>query len=388
MNSSPSSPRNKSYRKPVPLYVPSPPASPAYAPTSPLPPSPILSVVSIRDSIPPLPSDWKHVFHNTAVSDSGVPETPEDVDLELRYEFESQVSLQKRSPVSSYPRAREVRDVDYLRQIFRPPTPPIPTENRKRKLQDGDTVVDQPGATQQSLDHSYRPELMIVEASVRVRKVERGSEIPLEYPPPPPAARLRQGSETSTARADSIEVLPTAVVQKHMSVRLSGRPHTLSARHVGSIHLLPNPEPMEMQSSKGSVTSIRTDRFSRPDLRPNHLLPTAERPLPLATLSPKSSWKTERSRRSSLTLVPIPGEDAGSASSGTHHHPHRDDGSECHNVPILPMHRVTLPKNFQRKGNEISDQSSWRGRLGFVDFFRALGGMLGRVFGCSTARPE
>ncbi|ESK96095.1 hypothetical protein Moror_7440 [Moniliophthora roreri MCA 2997] len=443
-----SPPRDKSYRKPVPKYIPSPPASPMYSSTSPLPPSPILSAISIRESTPPLPSDWKEVLERARLPEVSVPTNSEVVNTEEPYDLDefftpppSDVEVATIEEPRSVPQSPKSPKRG-LPQTFRPPTPPLPAQNRKRKLRDTESIMGHLVATRFlvqdfpelkvvgdstspqshtrrlepspkyrcSIEEVHSHELSLPPAEIGIHPVVlQKDSIRLSVQPNSTVGKALATPESSAFNESSILELadrsrrsdrrPTVSERSHRPAileplnpckgsntlvlvdhsRLDPRPNHPSVFE--RPHQLTIPEPLSPH--RDGNTLVLADRYSRLGSRSSHP-PVVERSYHPTTVSPQASFRTERSKMSSITLVP-PSEGA-----GTHTPPRGDDGSDSwHSVPVLPMHRVNLPRGWaSRKGSETSDKSSWRGRLGCMNVFRTLKGMLSRVFSCFSARPE
>ncbi|KAF9009004.1 hypothetical protein BDQ17DRAFT_1349350 [Cyathus striatus] len=151
--STPISPRNMSYRKPVPEYIPSPPPSPPR-------PSPLrlsLALPSPDQDTPPLPSDWRETITKVATSsrpDAALLVPGNDLHPSISLEYAHYASFLTPSAVDT---AAFVYDYDNswrsspsgrlsvslaspnrrrkrrLYQHYRPPTPPLPTRHNKRR---------------------------------------------------------------------------------------------------------------------------------------------------------------------------------------------------------------------------------------------------------------
>ncbi|KAF9268043.1 hypothetical protein L218DRAFT_954435 [Marasmius fiardii PR-910] len=136
--------RGISYRKPAPVYIPSPPPSPQTPSTSALSLSPADVQLYQSESIPPLPIDWKRRvqrargLETTTLSDVGKDEKINDPRLPA-----GDVSMPQFPQASQSPR----REVPHW-QSYRPPTPPLPASTRKRRLADEDTPNDADTALQ------------------------------------------------------------------------------------------------------------------------------------------------------------------------------------------------------------------------------------------------
>ncbi|KAL0576914.1 hypothetical protein V5O48_005060 [Marasmius crinis-equi] len=291
--------RDKSYRKPAPLYTPSPPPSPAAPSMSALPWSSVLIHSPGRESVPPLPSDWKEILQRAADEDltstveSGVlderaKDTREDVYVERN---DTQTSTEVERVPQSPPRSPRRG----LPQTFRPPTPPLPAHNRKRKSRDEQALV----------------------------------------------------------RAASTPTIEVPVPRR---------------RHAPSSSL---------QTLGGYPSRLEPLRYT----------PAVERPRPARPpLTAQASFRTEGSVVSSVTLVSPPSTGCGTVRS-THHDDATSD--QWHDVPVLPMHIVKLPRgkpetNDHAKAPLETGPTDCLGSLftntfsAFKDVFKhALGGCFG-----------
>ncbi|KAK1236500.1 hypothetical protein PQX77_000277 [Marasmius sp. AFHP31] len=126
--------RDPSYRKPAPVYIPSPPSTPPRPSISMLPSSP---VVSRAHSRPPLPHDWKVESEHAVVGDFALSEsgTHRDRVEDARSEcHDHPTSARKEGRIPPSPRSPRRG----LPQNLKSPTPPLSAYNRKRKLPDVD----------------------------------------------------------------------------------------------------------------------------------------------------------------------------------------------------------------------------------------------------------
>ncbi|KAG7096880.1 hypothetical protein E1B28_004286 [Marasmius oreades] len=267
--------REKSYRKPVPVYIPSPPASPNAPSTSLLPLSPMVVYSSQRESIPPLPADWKTMLQRAMYLDMETETTPP---LELKTQDEAGERLNDPPaggvPVPQRPRSPRRR----LPQAFRPPTPPL---SRKRKFRDEDAL------------------------SILV------------------------------AQPSSSETNATDTALRRFPAKL---------------------EPLRYMPANPTQPS----------------------------LSARTSFRTERSAVSSLTLVTPGSHGCGTVRSAQRHDSDDPTLDQWHDLPVLPMHVVKLPSGKVEIGKHLTSAASettWRGRIdcltslvknGFLAFTGAL----------------
>ncbi|KAL0070699.1 hypothetical protein AAF712_001920 [Marasmius tenuissimus] len=126
--------RDPSYRKPAPVYIPSPPSSPP-------PSSPVLSRTRSR---PPLPHDWKAASEHAVVGDFALSEPGthhdrvEEVVLDARSECHDRpTTARKKERIPPSPRSPR-RELPRVPQTLKSPTPPLSAHNRKRRLPDVD----------------------------------------------------------------------------------------------------------------------------------------------------------------------------------------------------------------------------------------------------------
>ncbi|KAF5388156.1 hypothetical protein D9615_000462 [Tricholomella constricta] len=141
--------RGPSYRKPVPTYIPSPPASPMQLSHS----------LESDEVVPPLPVDWRAVIEQVSMrrrnSISTISDTARTYGQDplpgrrlpsLKVESpdgeEVPIEISNYTPLhapSILPPSPERHSKRKLHQHYRPPTPPLPTHTRKQRI-DSSTV--------------------------------------------------------------------------------------------------------------------------------------------------------------------------------------------------------------------------------------------------------
>ncbi|TFK43468.1 hypothetical protein BDQ12DRAFT_675029 [Crucibulum laeve] len=152
--------KDMSYRKPVPKYIPSPPPSP---PSSPRSMSLFYTPSLLEEDAPPLPNDWRDVINKVAVPTKPQPAlimpgsdiypsitvqepyiseqvSANTVDCPSSPSYTNDDSEGWPSPPSrstTYtPSANSRERKRRLHQHYRPPTPPLPAQNKRRRLPD------------------------------------------------------------------------------------------------------------------------------------------------------------------------------------------------------------------------------------------------------------
>ncbi|KAJ3736275.1 hypothetical protein DFJ43DRAFT_602831 [Lentinula guzmanii] len=139
--------RDMSYRKPAPEYIPSPPSSPTTV-TPDLPKSQGSSTLGQR-ALPPLPGGWQDVLRQAASAQE------RQIDAAVKVALSNDATSFSRHPSfvqSAPPMLQEDREnfpsipttpngtKRRLPQTYRPPTPPISSASRKRKLPEESSV--------------------------------------------------------------------------------------------------------------------------------------------------------------------------------------------------------------------------------------------------------
>ncbi|KAE9410630.1 hypothetical protein BT96DRAFT_984137 [Gymnopus androsaceus JB14] len=176
--------RDKSYRKPVPEYIPSPPASP----TSAIPNLPRMPSMHEGGGLPPLPGGWQDVLRQAAAAQEKRIDNVQDVSSidavrpsRIFLQSVPSVSLPledcERSPGPTSPGGSRRR----LPQSYRPPTPPLSSATRKRKLPE-DSSVD---------NHEFL-------TVPRITNLNKSHESSGSYPPPPTRTATTAGSSKTS----------------------------------------------------------------------------------------------------------------------------------------------------------------------------------------------
>ncbi|KAF8621674.1 hypothetical protein AX15_007687 [Amanita polypyramis BW_CC] len=135
-------PRDMSYRKPVPVYIPSPPLSPLTKQES-------SSERHCSRGAPPLPREWREIIERALTSSDSTAPTLRlssnsssgcpDVQLKRRNStntsivFKNPALIRRESAWSAAHFSQEEKCERQLHHIYRPPTPPIRTHRPKRR---------------------------------------------------------------------------------------------------------------------------------------------------------------------------------------------------------------------------------------------------------------
>ncbi|KAK7470583.1 hypothetical protein VKT23_002007 [Stygiomarasmius scandens] len=145
--------RDMSYRKPVPAYVPSPPSTP-------LPQTKVASRSEV--SLPPLPENWESSVRQ-ANELPGIKLSAPDDTLDgpaNKPSDKAEVSLISHSPAGRPKRG--------LPQIYRPPTPPLVHDNKRRNFEESRDYLTVPSPTVGGHDSYFPPSVgLSAQSSVR-----------------------------------------------------------------------------------------------------------------------------------------------------------------------------------------------------------------------------
>jgi len=135
-------PRNMSYRKPVPEYIPSPPPSPLTAQEK------SSSEEYSTEEVPPLPTEWREAIGRALSSSNSAAPSPtppsdsssEELVLNRHHSICTSNVIIKRpayvrsdSACSAATLSQEEKRQRQLHRIYRPPTPPLPTHQPKQR---------------------------------------------------------------------------------------------------------------------------------------------------------------------------------------------------------------------------------------------------------------
>lgn len=146
--------RNMSYRKPVPVYIPSPPQSPSAKEEE------LDYDYNFLPEAPPLPSEWREAIERALSSDHNAVSYPptapspgsssesdyphrqrqqvsrDNHDLECSIFSRRTTLVTRESMFSAAGLSQEERTQRHPHHIYRPPTPPLPTYRPKRRKTD------------------------------------------------------------------------------------------------------------------------------------------------------------------------------------------------------------------------------------------------------------
>jgi len=135
-------PRNMSYRKPVPKYIPSPPLSPSTEHGQ------LNLEETFGQEVPPLPREWREAIEQALSSDNFAASTLicgslEGTDIEPIHVYSPNPSrratfITRGSVCSAAWQCREEKQQRQPHHIYRPPTPPLPSYRPKRRRTDFD----------------------------------------------------------------------------------------------------------------------------------------------------------------------------------------------------------------------------------------------------------
>ncbi|KAF9076710.1 hypothetical protein BDP27DRAFT_696821 [Rhodocollybia butyracea] len=348
--------RDKSYRKPVPEYIPSPPTSPMAA----TPDLPKVRPEYHESELPPLPGDWQNVLQAAVTQEKEidvvqvVPVPSDDAIVFSRHHSfqlmsSTHVEVFEKSPsIPTSPNGTKRR----LPQTYRPPTPPINSATENPKIfHVGDSSVD---------NHDF---LTVPRQANLIKGAESSSCL---YPP---LAR------TATSASSNSGLYPPLVRSATAASSNSGLYSPLARTATAASSASGLYPPLARTATAASSTSGLYPPLTR----------TAT-----AAGSSRSSFHPVSAQASFRTARTIASESPTfiARTNDTSHHTdegHREDN--LHDLPVLSMHIVRPPR---RRGSGLTGStkvgSVWslkKVRFGSCwSVFRDMGSFLRDAFCC------
>ncbi|THV08480.1 hypothetical protein K435DRAFT_832946, partial [Dendrothele bispora CBS 962.96] len=171
--------RDMSYRKPVPAYIPSPPSSPSRLPQ-------INTMICHSEStLPPLPDNWKDNVRQANELPGIMLSAPDDTS--------NDPNSSKFSDKASISQSSTERPKRGLPQIYRPPTPPLISDKKRKTPEESREYLTVPPSPI-SVRDSYYPPI----AGISARSSVQGSLLTLT---PQPSNRTDKTMVSSTHSA-------------------------------------------------------------------------------------------------------------------------------------------------------------------------------------------